>query len=70
MVQLDSFDDNNRTIHVKKLLSRYRKGIYDLPTLAIKLLDVPELDAADVIQNFIRHRARLKRYQYACPTGY
>lgn len=59
MVRLESFDDNSRKVYVKILISRYRRGIYDLPTLAIKLLDVPELDVADLIQKEIPRKDRL-----------
>ena len=59
LVQYNSFIDNNCKVYVKNLLSRYRKGIYDLPTLAIKLLDIPELDVADLIQKEIPRKDRL-----------
>ncbi len=59
MVQFKSNDDTETGIYVDELLAEYRKGIYDLPTLAIKLFDVPELDVAGVIQRQIPRKDRL-----------
>ncbi len=64
MVQFNSKDTDERTrIYVEKLLAGYRKGTYDLPTLAIKLFDVPELDVAEVIQKKIPRSDRLREVE-------
>ncbi len=63
MVQFNSNDNTETRVYVDKLLSEYRNGIYDLPTLAIKLFDVPELDVAAVIQKQIPHKDRLREIE-------
>lgn len=63
MVQYRSNIDKGTGTYIEKLLARYRKGIYDLPTLAIMLLDVPELDVADFIQKKIPRKDRLREIE-------
>jgi len=59
LVQYRSNNVKKTGTYIEKLLARYKKGTYDLPTLAIKLLDVPELDVADFIQKKIPRKDRL-----------
>jgi hypothetical protein len=63
LVQFSSNDDKEIIIHVEKLLARYGKGIDDLPTLAIKLFDVPRLDVAGLIQTQIPRKDRLREVE-------
>ncbi len=64
MVQFNSkYSAKQTRTYVEKLLARYRKGIYDLPTLTIKLFDVPKLDVADLIQKKIPRTDRLREVE-------
>jgi hypothetical protein len=49
--------------HVKNLLSRYEKGIYDLPTLTLMLLGIPDIDVAEFMQKRIPLEERLQEVQ-------
>lgn len=63
MFRFNSADDRKIRGHVEKLLERYRKGTYDLPTLAIELLNVPKLDVAGLIQSQIPRNDRLREVE-------
>lgn len=58
MVQLSLWDESQKKLFADKLLGGYRKGEYDLPSLAIMLLDISVLDVADFIQRSIPHSER------------
>jgi hypothetical protein len=47
--------------YAEYLLSRYRKGIDDLPTLTLMLLSIPEIDVAGFLQKSIPHEERLQQ---------
>jgi hypothetical protein len=53
----------NYITYAENLLSRYREGIDDLPTLALMLLEIPEIDAAEFIQKSIPQEERLQEIQ-------
>jgi hypothetical protein len=58
VIQPDSWDTHDKKSYTEEPLDRYKKGLYDLPTLALMLYDFPELDVADFIQRSIPHDER------------
>jgi hypothetical protein len=58
VVQLSLWDKRMVNVFLNELLESYMQGLYDLPTLALMLHDIPKLDVADFIQRSIPHRDR------------
>ena len=58
MIQPDAWDAHEKKAYVDEHFERYKIGLYDLPTLALMLYDIPKLDVADFIQRSIPHEER------------
>jgi hypothetical protein len=58
VIQPDSWDKHEKKAYADEHLERYKKGLYDLPTLALMLYDIPKFEVADFIQRSIPHEER------------
>ncbi len=64
-----SWDEDQKRSYVEDSLEMYKQGVYDLPSLAIMLLNVPGLDVAQLLQRSIPFNERSQEVERMRKVG-